>query len=925
MSKELQKAIQEYEKFYERHGLSLELVNAYHTAVFWASEKDGDIETALKIAPRAKELMNQYVINGAGGDIWELEKFCFANKTGHEMVDKWYEILKLEAPYKFESFIYYMEKNRPYAKRFYLPRRNPMQTVVNDLQDLEDRTSGKKFYGLSMPSRVGKAIAYDTPVLTKNGWKKHGELTILDEVIGLDGEFKRITAIHSPCEMEYKVTFSDGEEIICHGNHEWRVFDRHGSRYLDQETKTIFNSYREKDGRCRYYIPKKEMICGSHKALWVSPYALGAWLGDGRNTNPDICGDEKDYAIVQRIIDDGYELAWDTKHKTTGVKYYGFKNLRQDLQQYGMCHSRRTVPKHIPEDYMTADIGQRLELLAGLLDTDGYLAKEEHRYQFTTNEQILKDDFISLINTFGWRTCVTKHERGMNSSGIYANKPYWIVSFNPTMYIPCQLERKQLHKFSKQRMVSIEKVEKISSGIVGNCITVEDGIYCVGKTLKPTHNSTDCIFFLSWIALKRPNSHSAMGGHSGILAKGFYKELMNLIATSEYTFKELFDYIHPEYANRPFPTDKSADEFTITLGDPDRFATITCRGIDGTWTGAIDVSEDGYLYVDDLVRDRQHSLSPRRMEETYQEYLNKMVDRKNDGARELMVGTLWNVLDPLERIRKEQKDNPEYGFRKIPALNEKDESNFDYKINGFSTRYYHEMRDRLDKAEWMAKFMQQPFVREGLLFPTDELQFFNGILPDGDFRIVAAVDVAWGGGDSLSMPIGAEYESGDVYVFAWVFNKGAKEVTLPLVTGQIINNRIRQIRFEGNTGGDLYCKYVDEMLQKQGWKCSCTHRKAPNRMEKMSKVIAYSGDIKRKFHFLTSKIPTREEREWDNELGIVRYVRDKEYQNAMDELETFVTIGNNDHDDAADGITQLEMFIENPSETRQTIIIPSPI
>lgn len=587
-SQELLKEISNAEKYIERHGIDIEAVNAFHTYVFWADEEDKDIDTALKISPKAKDLINALVKKQTdGGDIWWLEKQIFGKGESYPLLDKWYEILKLEAPHKFESFIYYMEKNRPYAKRFYLPRRNPMKTVVRDLQDLEDRKSGKKFYGLSMPSRVGK--------------------------------------------------------------------------------------------------------------------------------------------------------------------------------------------------------------------------------------------------------------------------------------------------------------------------------------------STDCIFFLTWIGLKRPNSHSAMGGHSGILAKGFYKELMNLITTPEYTFKELFDYVHPEYQNRPFPTDKSADEFTITLGDPDRFATITCRGIDGTWTGAIDVSEDGYLYVDDLVRDRQHSLSPRRMEETYQEYLNKMVDRKNDGARELMVGTLWNVLDPLERIRKEEKDNPQYGFRKIPALNEKDESNFDYEINGFSTKYYHEMRDRLDKAEWMAKFMQQPFVREGLLFPTDELQFFNGILPDGDFRIVAAVDVAWGGGDSLSMPIGAEYESGDVYVFAWVFNKGAKEVTLPLVTGQIINNRIRQIRFEGNTGGDLYCKYVDEMLQKQGWKCSCTNRKAPNNMEKMSKIIAYSGDIKRKYHFLTSRIPTKEERERDKELGIVRYVRDKEYQDAMDELETFVTIGKNDHEDAADGITQLEMFIENPNGNIATV------
>lgn len=437
--------------------------------------------------------------------------------------------------------------------------------------------------------------------------------------------------------------------------------------------------------------------------------------------------------------------------------------------------------------------------------------------------------------------------------------------------------------------------------------------------------STICIFFLAWIAMKRPNSHSAMGGHSGILAKGFYKELLNLMTTQEYTFKEIFDYVHPEYANRPFPTDKSADEFTITLGDPDRFATITCRGIDGTWTGAIDVSEDGYLYVDDLVRDRQHSLSPRRMEETFQEYLNKMVDRKNDGARELMVGTLWNVLDPLERIRKKYGEDKRYNLRKIPALNEKDESNFDYKYNGFSTKYYHDMRDRLDNAEWMAKFMQQPFVREGILFGIDELRYFNGILPETDHRIIAVTDVALGGGDSLSMPIGAEYENGDVYIFDWVFNRGVKEITLPIVVGRIIGNGIRETRFEANQGGDLYCGLVDDMLRKEGYKCSCSHRKAPNNMEKKSKIIAYSGDVKRKFVFLQPGIPTPEQREEDAINGVTRYYRSKEYQKAMEEFTTFVTIGDNDFDDAVDGITQLEMFIENPGGVKKAVIIESPV
>lgn len=578
-SKELINTVNQYDNFIKTHIVDESVISAYVEACKVAINGEKDIEYGLQLTKRSKGIIEQFCMKQTGGTIWDLEKYAQDHNAPYDLIDKYYEILKLESYYNFESFMYYMERKRNWSKRFYYPRRKTLKVVINDLEDLENRKI--KFYGLSMPSRVGK--------------------------------------------------------------------------------------------------------------------------------------------------------------------------------------------------------------------------------------------------------------------------------------------------------------------------------------------STICIFFLAWVAMRRPNSHSAMGGHSGILAKGFYKELMNLFSTEEYTFDELFFFWNPEYANKSLVTDKSADEFTITLGDPDRFATVTCRGIDGTWTGAVDVSKDGYLYVDDLVRDREHSLSPTRMENTYQEYLNKMVDRKNDGARELMVGTLWNVLDPLERLRKSYDGNPEYRFRRIPALDENDESNFDYEINGFSTAYYRDMREKLDKAEWEAKFMQRPFVREGLLFPTDELRYFNGILPDGDFRRIGVVDVAWGGGDSLSMPIGAEYDNGDVYIYDWVFNKGAKEVTLPLVVGRIIGNEIRQTRFEGNTGGELYCQYVDERLQDQKYKCSCTSRKAPNKVEKLSKIIAYSGDIKRKFIFLESKKITQEQLQKDAELGIVRYRRNDEYQAAMDELTMFVSIGENKHDDAADGLTQLEMFIENPN------------
>ena len=145
--------------------------------------------------------------------------------------------------------------------------------------------------------------------------------------------------------------------------------------------------------------------------------------------------------------------------------------------------------------------------------------------------------------------------------------------------------------------------------------------------------------------------------------------------------------------------------------------------------------------------------------------------------------------------------------------------------------------------------------------------------------------------------------------FPYAIGYGLTE-TAPLVAGQIMNNQIRELRFEGNTGGELYCQYVDEILQASGYKCSCTSKKAPNKLEKSSKIIAYSGDIKRKFVFLSSKRPTATEREMDASLGITRYERDKEYDQAMAELTTFVTIGKNEHDDAADGITQLAMFVD---------------
>lgn len=424
--------------------------------------------------------------------------------------------------------------------------------------------------------------------------------------------------------------------------------------------------------------------------------------------------------------------------------------------------------------------------------------------------------------------------------------------------------------------------------VVQDLQDLEEGIIeFYGLSLPPrVGKSTICIFFLTWVMGRHPDLHNAMGGHSGILAKGFYKEALNIITSPEYCYNEIFPNVTLE--------SKSADEFTVNLNTPDRFATLTCRGIDGTWTGAIDISVGGYLYVDDLIRDRQESLSPVRLEGRYQDYLNIMVDRKNDGAKELMVGTRWNVLDPLGRNEERFKGNPKARFRKIPALNEHDESNFNYRYGlGFSTQYYRDLRERLDKNEWMAKYQQKPFIREGLLFPEDELNFYNGVLPDGEYFTAAACDVAWGGGDSLSMPFGNAFgDDGPVYIADWIFNKGDKYTTKPIVVAKTMQHQPNMERFEANNGGDEYAEDVDRLLREQGFKTNITWAKASNQIGKMAKIIQYAPDIKRRFYFLKPEL------------------QNEEYKAAMEELCMITQVGKNEHEDSADGLVQLLQLID---------------
>lgn len=530
-----------------------------------------------------------------------------------------------------------------------------------------------------------------------------------------------------------------------------------------------------------------------------------------------------------------------------------------------------------------------LEFMCHAGYVEDVVAKYEYKYYMDyVKEMALREVVADKLHANMWRDL---YWRAVKNNAGHFFEDYLLY-----------MERKR--PFEKRFYEPRAKTQKL---IVDDLQKLEDSnsqkMYCLSEPSR-VGKSTMIVFFLTWIVLRHPLSHSAMGTHSGMLADHFYKEFLDIFTTPEYCFEELYSYFQPDV---PFIEDKSAEKMTISFAQRGDFPTITCRGIDGTWTGAVDISADGYLCVDDLVRDRTHSLSPKRMNDTFAEYLNKMVDRKNAGAKELLIGTLWNVLDPIKRLEEMYEGDDRYVFRRIPALDENDESNFDYEVKGFPTEYYHDMRDKMIKAgneaEWMAKFQQAPYVREGLLFPADELRWFNGVLPpDHSYNYVVVCDVAFGGGDSVSMPIGLQnIDSGEVYVVDWLFNSGSVTVTIPAVVDMLMKHGVKDITFERNNGGLMYAQRVQEELQRRNYVCACSTRPAPNNIDKAGKIKAYEGIIKSKLIFLDGTKHKAEESEED----VTVYNRGAEYERALRELHMFVSIGKNDHDDSADSIAQL--------------------
>lgn len=795
--------------------------------------------------------------------------------------------LLFAAPVDFDSFCRYIEWNREPSKRFYLPRRKQLKVVVDALQELAD--DKLDLLAISMPPGVGKALANDTPVLTRQGWKNHGDLVVGDEVAAPNGEFVRVIAVHPKCDMEYEIEFTNHEKIICHGNHIWTVYNKHKGRIDQVATKDMLNDYEEGTEKVRghrymYLLPHKTPLRGEHKELYVDPYTLGAWLGDGSNNNPRICNDFIDSVIVQTIVENGYAMSWGTMHKTTKIHYYEFKGLRQDLQKYGMCHSRRRVEKHIPEEYLTASLEQRLDLLAGLIDTDGSLIKGRNEYQFTTADKQLKDDFITLISTFGWRCSFNEVQPSVSTSGIRGKKVYWNMKFCPTFEIPCRVERKQLKTFSKQRMVSISSIKPITEKVEGNCITVIGGEYCVGQYLVPTHNTTIAIFFLAWMGGRVPNLPMLGGSHSNSFLRGVYDEILRVLdKEGEYLWHDVFPNI--EICNT------NAKDMRIDLDKSQRFETFEFSSIGSGNAGKVRAGT--LLYCDDLVDGIETAMSKERLDKLWQQYTTDLRQRKIGNCKELHIATRWSVHDVIGRLEQQYGDSKRAKFIVIPALDADDNSNFDYGGDiGFSTQFYHEQREIMDDVSWRALYMNQPIEREGLLYAESELRRYFELPdrePDG---IISICDTKDKGKDYAFMPVAYIYGK-DYYIEDCICDNSLPNIVEPRIVSCLLKNKVQMARFESNNAGGRIAKDIQEIVKKAGGTTKITTKFTTSNKE--TKIILQSAFAKE--HFLFK----------DNSL----YKKKDDYGKMIDFLCSYTVTGKNKHDDVPDGMAMLSEYAQS--------------
>ena len=397
--------------------------------------------------------------------------------------------------------------------------------------------------------------------------------------------------------------------------------------------------------------------------------------------------------------------------------------------------------------------------------------------------------------------------------------------------------------------------------------------------------TTLAIFYLTWIAGRHPEEPTLTGSHSNSFVRGVYDECLRIFdPNGEYLWHEVFPTVQVVNTN--------AKDCRIDLGKRKRFETLEFTSI-GTGNAGL-YRAMHLLYCDDLVSGIEVALNKERLDKLWETYTTDLRQRKiGDHCGELHIATRWSVHDVIGRLEAMYGDSPRARFIVIPAMDENDESNFDYAYGvGFNTQFYRQQRDIMDDASWRALYMNQPIERDGLLFQEDELRRYFELPSEDPDGIIAVCDTKDKGTDYAVLPVAYVYGQ-DYYIDDCICDNGLPEVVDARLAEILVRNTVKMSRFESNSAGGRVAEKVQQMVKDKGGITHITTKYTTANKE--TKIIVNSAWVKQHCLFKDQTM----------------YKRNSEYGKFINMLCSYTMAGKNKNDDVPDAMAMLAEFAQS--------------
>jgi len=396
------------------------------------------------------------------------------------------------------------------VKLYYKLKYDPRQAQIDALEFTKHQIRrGKKFVMLNMPTGVGKAQPLYSNILTPNGWKKLGKLKLHDSIITPNGEVNKIIQLHPITKLDtYIIEFSDGRKIECTKNHLWKAhsFDWRNNHWRIVNTELLYKKFYSKSNKI--HIP---LISNTHnfdKNLSLDPYLLGCLLGDGGITNNVILTSADDFIVnkIKTIISNDFIDMKVNKYSkyTYGIVYKNGKlnPIKKILKDYKL-HGLKSEKKFIPNVYKNISYNQKIELINGLLDTDGYVCKNG-TVSFSSSSYQLITDLQEIIWSIGGIAKLKLKKSNYKYKDEKNKKQHYILSIrykNPRELVSLprkkdRISKKYQYKDLKLKITNITKTNNKESC---RCITIDsdEQLYITDNYIV-THNSFYSVMFMNW-------------------------------------------------------------------------------------------------------------------------------------------------------------------------------------------------------------------------------------------------------------------------------------------------------------------------------------------------------------------------------------------------------------------------------------------